>query len=222
MRVSSYDKFPRIKVPESEASCVEGWSDIAVRLHQAIRTRAAQKTVVAVDCYTGVDEAAILRELQTRLSPALVLRVGEAMHDPKKIDALVSPFLGGADPVFGFLSGLTLPQFFDREKLEKLGSSAGQVAAGVVLIIGCGASLVAQPDLLVYADLPRWEAQLRFRRNEYSNLGVENRHLSAHLQYKRAYFVDWRVCDRWKRPLIARWDFVLDTTDPAAPKLAEG
>ena len=50
----------------------------------------------------------------------------------------------------------------------------------------------------------------------------ENRTLAASLQYKRAFFVDWRVCDRWKRPLIAQWDFVLDTNDPNEPKLAEG
>ena len=55
-----------------------------------------------------------------------------------------------------------------------------------------------------------------------SNLGVENRTLAASLQYKRAFFVDWRVCDRWKRPLIAQWDFVLDTNNPREPKLAEG
>jgi len=88
--------------------------------------------------------------------------------------------------------------------------------------VGCGATLVADADLLVYADLTRWEAQLRFRRNESSNLGVENRTLAASLQYKRAFFVDWRVADRWKRPLIARWDFVLDTNHPNEPLLAEG
>jgi mannose-6-phosphate isomerase class I len=30
------------------------------------------------------------------------------------------------------------------------------------------------------------------------------------------------VADRWKRPLISRWDFVLDTHDPGGPKLADG
>ena len=34
--------------------------------------------------------------------------------------------------------------------------------------------------------------------------------------------MDWRVCDRWKRPLISRWDFVLDTNNRSEPKLAEG
>ena len=90
------------------------------------------------------------------------------------------------------------------------------------MVVGCGARLIAEGQILVYADLARWEAQKRFRRNEAGNLGVENRLLAARLQYKRAFFVDWRVCDRWKRPLIARWDFVLDTNNPREPKLAEG
>jgi mannose-6-phosphate isomerase class I len=75
---------------------------------------------------------------------------------------------------------------------------------------------------LVYADLARWEAQLRFRRKETGNLGVENRMLAANLKYKRAFFVDWRVCDRWKLALIGKWDFVLDTNNPSEPKLADG
>jgi mannose-6-phosphate isomerase class I len=90
------------------------------------------------------------------------------------------------------------------------------------LIIGVGARLVAEGDLLVYADLARWEAQGRFRRHQTGNLGVENCQTRSSLLYKRAFFVDWRVADRWKRPLIAKWDFVLDTNNPAEPKLAEG
>ena len=82
--------------------------------------------------------------------------------------------------------------------------------------------MISSGDIFAYADLARWEAQLRYRRNEASNLGVENKTLAATLQYKRAFFVDWRVCDRWKRPLIAKWDFVLDTNNPREPKLAAG
>ena len=70
--------------------------------------------------------------------------------------------------------------------------------------------------------MPRWEGQLRFRRNEVSNLGVENKSLEASLQYKRAYFVDWRVCDRLKKTLIKKWDYVLDTTSPQQPKMTTG
>jgi len=222
VRTPNYEKFPFVQVPGGETACVQGWPDIGDRLHQSISRRSAKKTVVVVESYTGVDEALILGEIQSRLAPALVLTTANAMLTPENIDVLVAPFLGGDDPVFGFLCGLTLPQFFNEAEVGKLRVKVAAVAEGVVLIVGCGANLIAEPDILVYADLARWEAQLRFRRNQISNLGIENRTLAASLQYKRAFFVDWRVCDRWKRPLIAKWDFVLDTNSPHAPKLAEG
>ncbi len=222
MRNPSYDKFPFVPVPDGETSCVQGWADIAARLLQSAARRSAKKTVLVVECYPGVDEPSVLHELQLRLAPALALHAADAMLAPEAIDELVKPFLGGDDPVFGFLCSLTLPQFFDDQEIGRLRAQVEAIAAGLVLVVGCGASLIAKPDIFVYADLARWEAQLRFRRNEASNLGVENHTLAASLQYKRAFFVDWRVCDRWKRLLIANWDFVLDTNNPREPKLAGG
>ena len=221
-RRSTYDQHPCVSVPNGAGACVAGWEAVADRLRCAVAVREAGKTVLVVECYTGVHEQEVLSQLQQRLGPVRVVRAAEAMHSPDKIDSLVAPFLGGNDPVFGFLSGLMLRQFFDEQRLVQLRRAVEQVTEGLVLIVGCGARLIAQGDILVYADLARWEAQLRFRRNQTSNLGVENRTMSAGLQYKRAYFIDWRVCDRWKRPLIAQWDFVLDTNVPLQPKLAEG
>jgi len=222
MRKSNYDKFPCVHVPNSAGGAVFGWTAIADRLCQAVAGRAARRTVVVVECYPGVDEAAVALELADGLSAAACIAAGDALRPPDEIDALVAPFLGGGDPVFGFLSNLTLPQFFDGQRIAALRAGVAAVKEGVVLVVGCGARLVAEADVLIYADLARWEAQLRFRRNEASNLGVANRLVAASLQYKRAFFVDWRVADRWKRPLIAQWDFVLDTHNPKLPKLAEG
>jgi mannose-6-phosphate isomerase class I len=221
-RQPNYDRFPTITVPGGDGACVQGWGAIADRLRRAVQERGRPKVILVVECYTGVDESQIANELQTRLQAALVVEASRALRTPTEIDALVEPFLGGDDPVFGFLSGLTLPQFFQPDKIGALQKSIDDVAAGLVIVVGCGAKAIAEGDLLVYADLARWEAQNRYRRNEASNLGVENHTLAASLQYKRAFFVDWRVCDRWKRPLIARWDFVLDTNRPHEPKLAEG
>ena len=128
LKTSNYDKFPFVSVPNGANACVAGWDTIAEKLRQAIAKRASRKTVLVVECYTGVDEDEVLRELQSRLKPALALRANEAMLPPEKIDALVAPFLGGNDPVFGFLSGLKLPEFFDdgevcavsRERLKQL------------------------------------------------------------------------------------------------------
>jgi len=221
-RQPNYDRFPSIAVPGGEGACVQGWDVIADCLRRAVQQRGQPKTVLLVECYTGVDEPQIAIELQSRLRAALVVQASQALRPPAEINALVGPFLGGDDPVFGFLSRLTLPQFFQSEKVAAMRQSIEELAAGLVLVVGCGARLIAEDDIFVYADLARWEAQNRFRRNEASNLGVENRTLAAGLQYKRAFFVDWRVCDRWKRPLIAHWNFVLDTNNPREPKLAHG
>jgi mannose-6-phosphate isomerase class I len=222
MRSSNYDKFPFVTVPESDNACVIGWDTIATELQKSLASHRSQKPILVVECYPGVNEAAVLRELQQRLQPALTISARDALYPPKKIDALVAPFLGGDDPVFGFMSGLSLVHFFDAEPLWRLRREIEQLKEGLVLIVGCGASLVAWGHILVYADLARWEAQQRFRRNETGNLGADNHTLAASLKYKRAFFVDWRVADRWKRPLIARSDFFLDTNQSAEPKLAEG
>lgn len=222
MSKSNYDKFPKISVPNSDGKCVAGWRSCAERLNGAIRQRNARRTVLVVECYPGTNETEIVSELNTRLRPAHVVRSGEAMLERADADALVAPFLGGDDPVFGFLSGLTLAQFFDQRKVGSLRSQLASAKTGLVLVVGCGARFLAEGDILVYADLPRWEAQNRFRRNETSNLGRDNRLTSASLQYKQAFFVDWRVADRWKRQLMPFWDFVLDTTKTNDPKLAEG
>ncbi|HEX4263174.1 MAG TPA: class I mannose-6-phosphate isomerase [Verrucomicrobiae bacterium] len=222
MSRSNYNKFPKISVPNSGGKCVAGWQNCAERLKVTICQRDARRTVVVLECYPGVNETEIIGELNTRLKPALVVRSAEAMLESAAIETLVAPFLGGNDPVFGFLSGLTLPQFFDQEKVAFLRSQLASVKEGVVLVFGCGARHLADGDILVYADLPRWEAQNRFRRNEANNLGADNRLSLASLQYKRAFFVDWRVADRWKRALMHVWDFVLDTTTSNEPKLAEG
>lgn len=219
---STYDKFPRIDVPGSDTACVAGWDAIAARLRTALVQRPSRRTVLAVECYPGVQVDEVTRELVARLRPDLTLQSRDAFLPPKRIDALVAPFLGGDDPVFGFLSGLDLRSFFDPARVQAARDRMAALSEGLLLVVGTGATHLHAPDLLVYADLARWEAQLRFRRNESSNLGVDNATLPASLQYKRAFFVDWRVADRWKRPLIGRWDFVLDTHDPRTPKLAEG
>ena len=221
MRASNYDKYPAVTVPDSAGECVLGWEEIAGCLREAMAARTGVQAVIAVECYPGVNEEQILAALVPRLKPTLTMRSHEAMLPAGQIDDLVAPFLGGDDPVFGYLSSLKLPQFFDPSRVEQARARV-ESASGLALVVGCGAALLAPDGLLVYADLARWEAQLRFRRDESSNLGVENHTLKASLQYKRAFFVDWRVADRWKRPLIARWDFVLDTHAAGEPKMARG
>jgi mannose-6-phosphate isomerase class I len=221
VRISPYDLAPSIAVPGDARTVSVGWPAIAQTLRDAIARLARPKTVLVVECYAGVDEAAVLSGLARAIKPVLTIAPSEALLPPTRINALVAPLLGD-DPVFGRFGDLTLDRFFDAEKLDRLRARLRATADGLVLIVGCGARLVSEGHIFVYADLARWEIQQRQRRQEIGNLGANNRASSAAAKYKRAFFVDWRVCDRWKQTLIEHWDFALDTHHPDAPKLACG
>ncbi len=140
------------------------------------------------------------------------------MLSENEIDSLVYPDVTD-DEVFGYMTRLTIKNFFDASKLSDA-KKAIEENQGTIIVYGCGASLLyPKADLLIYADMARWEIQQRFRKNEVSNLGVCNKELKVSLQYKRAFFVDWRVCDRLKKQLIDSWDFVLDTNVQGEPKM---
>jgi mannose-6-phosphate isomerase class I len=221
-RRSNYDKFPLVAVSAAENACVRGWEAIGQCLSQAAARLGRRKAVLVVDCYPGVNEAQVADALAGQLKPRLLVHTCQSVKTEPEIDRLCQPFLGSDDPVFGYLSNLTLSQFFVPEKLTDSAREIQAVTDGLVLVVGVGARLIAEGDVLVYADLARWEIQQRQRCGEIGNFGVSNRAQAPGRKYKRAFFVDWRVADRWKRPLLARMDFLLDTNRPAEPKLAEG
>ena len=222
MKKSNYDKSPFIPVSNDASACKLGWAAVCGAISEAVSARNCSKTVLAIECYPGVFEDEIFDALQNDLPGAMVLRSASAFLEPAAIDRLVAPDLGGEDPIFGRMSDLSLSEFFDPLKREKLQSRIAAMEPGLVIVLGTGAILCCEPDLVIYADLPRWEAQLRQRRNEIANLGVENHELKASLQYKRSFFIDWRVCDKIKHATMARWDFLLETCTPAKPKLVFG
>jgi hypothetical protein len=225
MRESDCDKFPAITVPGVSRECAVDWDKIAEELQRATAKGRSEKPILVVECYPGIDESAMLSELQSRLKPALAIKAADAYHSPEKIEALVTPYLQFDDIRERFdpdhSRRLSLVNFFDAEPLWRMRRTIDELKGGLVLIVGCGASLIAWGHLLVFAELTRREAQQRFQRNETGNLGADNH--SAHISEKhtRAFVVDWRVADRWKHPLIKRWDYVLDANDANRPKLAD-
>jgi mannose-6-phosphate isomerase class I len=218
LRKPNYDKAPHLEVRGHSAA--RGWDAVTRALASALEAKGSSP-VLAVDCYTGVFQDEIRREFALAFPTATFFSAAEGMLPPDETERLVAPDLGGDDPIFGRLSRLTLDQFFDRENRDSLARKIAE-ASGLSVVIGVGASLCCEPDVLVYADMPRWEGQLRQRRGEVCNLGADNSGEKASLQYKRSFFIDWRVADRHKRATMERWDFLLDTTVPNDPKLATG
>ncbi|MFZ1973751.1 MAG: class I mannose-6-phosphate isomerase [Candidatus Acidiferrales bacterium] len=144
------------------------------------------------------------------------------MKNPSEIDAILEPYLGG-DPVFGRMNGTVIEDFLDPELVAHAATAIANLERGLVLVVGTGASLVSpDPDVLVYADMARWEIQRRQRQNLVSNLGARNQAVGASLKYKRAFFVDWRAADRLKKQLLLSLNFLLDTNDSGCPKMIAG
>lgn len=177
------------------------------------------KKVVAVDFYAGVREEEVAGELEL-LSPTLFINTRNLMKPQDEIKAMTERFMTD-DVLFGYVTNLTLNDYFDAEKLEQARKQVAD-ATGRVIIVGSGAAMVAPAEAtVVYVDMARWEIQQRFRVHEVKALGVDNREDAVSLQYKRGYFNDWRILDRYKESLFGRVDFWLDTHIANEPRLID-
>lgn len=211
MRKSNYDKYPATGI---EGDIVVGWGDI-LQLFGSLLERHGR---LAIDCYVGVREEELLGQLG-RLGDVAVVNVRDLYHDESHVRAMTERFMT-EDVLFGYVTNLELADYFDARKLsaarEEIASSSRPV-----VVVGTGAGMVLPEAPLVYADMARWELQQRFRRHEVRALGVDNRAEAVSLQYKRGYFNDWRVCDRYKDGLFHRVDYWLDTHCADRPKLID-
>ena len=216
--ISNYDKYPFVPVSDSRDSCDVGWNAITRRLQSRVRPG---RFVLCVECYPGCFEKEIEKQLVTALEPQCGIRAQECYLPESAIQSLCARDLG-EDPVFAFMSNYELSEFLDERELAKRRIRMRQ-ASGLVLVIGTGATLLAEKwDLLVYCDMARWEIQLRQRADEIPNLGLQNYTERPQLKYKRGYFVDWRVADRVKKSLLPQIDFLLDTNQRDVPKMITG
>lgn len=217
-RQSNYDKFPVVAAGAAE-ECSEGWQAIAARLAPSLRTHGS----LCVECYPGVFARDVLEQLGAHLGSQVIFFSEDCLKSPQQLHGILDPLLG-TDRVFGRMSGIRLEDYFDEPRLEQMREKVAEAAQhGPVLIVGTGATFVAPPAApVVYADLARWEIQLRWRRNEIGNLGLENACADSAEKYKCGFFAEWRAADRLKKQLLPSMEFLLDTNQPRSPKLISG
>ncbi len=207
MRSPNYDKYPATR---TEGALFHGWEAIREALDRE------RRGPLAVDWYAGVHEAEITEGLLPGFSR--IIRMRDLMKPEAEIRRMTDPFMTD-DVLFGYVTNLRMPDFFDAEKLAAVRTEL-ETAGEDVLILGTGAALVApQHAVLAYADMARWEIQQRFRRHEVCGLGVDNREDPVSIQYKRGLFIDWRVLDYYKDTLFARVDWWIDTNAAGDPKM---
>ncbi len=216
--VSNYDKYPKIRVSGNEFGCIRGWEAIC----QEIGEKSGNRRRVVIETYQGVDIAEVKTILKKYLGSCRIYESTQAMKSEKEIIKMVYPYVTD-DRVFGYMTDLTLEDFFDTERQRKLKEEIEADSEDFQIVLGPGASLCCgESDLIVYMDMPRWELQLRMRRHEVSNLGVTNQDSDFALRVKQSFFVDWRVLDRHKNSIFTQIDYFVDTVRPSDPRMISG
>ncbi len=212
---SEYDKSPETKIEGYDHQAFQGWEEI----RSAIETACSGERILTVDCYPGTDDEEILPQIRQAFAPEFVINMEDIFYDGEKLTELMQFHLT-EDRVRGVMYYGTILDFIDREKLaaarQKLAESSGRI-----LIYGFGAALVSTKGVMIYADMARWEIQLRYRQG-MPNYKQSNYQEDVLRKYKRGFFVEWRVADRHKAALYERMDFYLDTNTKGHPAMVSG
>lgn len=212
--MSNYNKMPFFP---ADGEMFTGWESIRERLKTEINAGKSERYILVVECYQGVYHHE-LQEGFKGLNPDLFIQSEDAFYPEEKIREITYPDVTD-DAIFGYITRLTYDKLLDPEKVNALRAEIKK-ATGLVIVYGHAAAIVAEEsDCLVYADMARWEIQLRQRKREVNNIGVKNADEAPGIQYKRAFFVDWRMCDKLKQQLFEKADFWLDTNKANNPKM---
>ena len=178
--------------------------------YDSLARRISSCRTVIVDGYVGVRFDVFAERLNKALAALGIFPLWwntcAAMKSPEEIDSLIEPYLGGDDPLFGFRSPLNLEEFFDKDKIERIKPDG---TGRMNILSGIGASLMGWDGLLLYIDIPKNEIQFRSRAASVTNLGAKSP-MPPKKMYKRFYFNDWPVLNRYKKSLLDKIDVFID------------
>ena len=165
---------------------------------------------IAIETYQGVDIDCFIDNLRSR-ADFLVQDTRLLMKSEEEILQMVDL---GDDAIFGFMTRLQLSDYFPDT--TRLPVSKGKR----LLLVGPGALLLLpDAETRVYADMPRWEIQMRQRQGLCDSLGLRNRSVGPKPLYKQSYFVDWRVLDRHKKQVFSDCHYYLESVNTQNPHL---
>lgn len=212
-----FRRFPTIKITGYENAAATDNASITQRFQHLCQGRS--RTIIVAECYPGVNQDELL-ELTAPLKPAEIIHSDDLALPAEQIDAQIQRDLTD-DPVFGIMTTRRLEEFFPEENLQAARCRIKALDSGIILVYGVGASLVCRGDILVLADITRWEIQLRYRKG-LSNWRTAKTDLPKNEKYKRGYFAEWRWADRIKDGLLPKIDLYLDMSTEQEPAMVSG
>jgi mannose-6-phosphate isomerase class I len=190
--------------------------------YDALAHTLSKHAIVILDGFGGV----LWKDARSKLDAAFAAlnktvawhNIDDALKGSPEIDALIAPFLGGDDPIFGTRYTGAFADFFDKDALSAINPD---IDAEINIVYGCGAALCGWHGALVYLDVPKNEIQFRARAGSIANLGAVAG-FDAKAMYKRFYFVDWPALSAHKQALLPRIDMMVDAQRPDEPLCIAG
>lgn len=216
LKYGNYDLLPYKKIKGFDNCAFEGYDNIILELESKI---AEGKRVIVCDFYPGVDKEEVKAHMMD-LNPSLVIDAEECALEEAELNEFFDEYLTD-DRVFGFMCHKKLEDCFVEEKLEKARKQICENSEGVILVMGVGASLVTRGDVYLYFDMARWEIQLRYRKG-MPNWKCSNTDAPVLSKYKRGFFVEWRLADKYKKQRFEEFDYIVDTNQKENPSMVTG
>lgn len=209
---SNYDKLPATNI--KDGVLISGWNNILDELISK-----ADNKIICIESYHGVYRDELINNLK-KIPHVLFIDSSDYFRPESEVTEMTQNFMKD-DVLFGYLSNLKMDDYLDDSRVGKIRERIASLEkTGNIIVFGYGSTLVVEPDILIYADMPRWEIQQRMRRKEITGMGVDNKKEPFSIQFKRGYFIDWPALDNHKKKLFSRVDYWLDTVKEN-PKLID-
>lgn len=201
--MSDYNKRPTLRVENSAGRVFRGSREILDCLREELP---GESWTLIAETYPGVSEDN-MRRLLEELEPDLMICARDILRDEVEMKILLDNILT-EDRVFGRIYSGELTDFVNPIKVsylrDKIKGTNGKVA-----VYGFGASLLADEGLCIFADLSRWEIQLRYRAG-MSCYFTDDPDEDILRKFKQGYFLEWRIADKWKMPLMDKMRYFID------------
>ena len=198
-----YDMYPTFEC-DDEFKINFGYDSLVLEI--------IEKKCIIIDGYVGTMFNHIREEIDKRLKEknkkVLWVESTSALKLEEELEAMVQPFLGCNDPLFGKRCNLDIREFFNKDCFQRFKKDEN---FDINILIGVGSSLAGWDAPLFYFDVPKNEIQYRSRAKSISNFGLKNENsLSAKQAYKRFYFVDWPVLNSYKNEIKEKIEVYVD------------
>ena len=227
-KYGNYELHPQMKITGYENEIWDEKKEIIEELKRAVQEKQKEKKtcILSFDLYPGVRKEEMM-ELANALQPDRIFDIEDCAKDEETLLREFNDYITD-DRVFGIMCHKAIDTWFESEKLETMKKAIETERAeekdtngGLIVIVGTATELLAEADVLVYCDLTRWEIQLRYRS------GMPNWHSTNYndpilTKYKRGFFIEWRLADRYKKERYEKFTYLLDTEKENAPVLTTG